>query len=228
MTATARIAGIVAAVAMLAAILAAPALRLEESNRSPRPLSTTQAGGHPDIETTFRLAEPGVEEAARNVVFKAPEGVFGNPRAIDALHLARLRPDAVPAVNSQAGLITIQANYEGDPDNLLGTAPLYDMDPRDTQTARFGFIVPTLNIPITIPVTVRTGERLRPALHRRRNHPADPARRAKMIFWGFPAEDGTTPSASPKAPRATRPAARAEEGTGCMPGPTTRRFRSSR
>ena len=40
------------------------------------------AGGHPDLTTTFMLEEPGVEEAARNVIFEAPEGIFGNPYAI--------------------------------------------------------------------------------------------------------------------------------------------------
>ena len=91
-------------------------------------LSTTQAGGHPDLERPSGSPNPGVEEAARNVVFDAPEGIFGNPRAIDRVHLARLRAQPVPA-DSQAGLITVHANYEGDPNYLLGTAPLYDIDP---------------------------------------------------------------------------------------------------
>ena len=54
-------------------------------------------------------------------------------------------------------MITIYANYEGDPSDLLGTAPVYDLAPGAEQTALFAFIVPTLNIPITIPVAVRTG-----------------------------------------------------------------------
>ena len=80
------------------------------------------SAGIPDIETSFRLAEPGVEEAARNVAFEAPEGVFGNPRAIDVCTSLDFALTQCPP-SSQAGLITIHANYDGDPDNLLGTAP---------------------------------------------------------------------------------------------------------
>ena len=58
--------------------------------------------------------------------------------------------------SSQVGLITVHANYEGDPDFVLGTAPIFDIDVPEDQTAIFAFIVPTLNIPINIPVTVRT------------------------------------------------------------------------
>src|SRR5262249_39645179 len=44
--------------------------------------SDTQAGGHPDLSTSFSLEAPGTPEAARNVIFEAPRGVFGNPEAI--------------------------------------------------------------------------------------------------------------------------------------------------
>ena len=50
----------------------------------------------------------------------------------------------------------VHANYEGNPDYLLGTAPIYDLEPEAEQTALFAFVVPTLDIPIAIPVTVRT------------------------------------------------------------------------
>ena len=186
MKATARIAGTFALIAMLVA---------RSSRRRPPPsesiesfsstLSTTLVGGHPDIETSFRLAEPGVEEAARNVAFEAPEGVFGNPRAIDVCTSLDFALTQCPP-SSQAGLITIHANYEGNQDNLLGTAPLYDIDPGEAQPARFGFIVPILNIPITIPVTVRTatdyGLRFTVVEH----HPADAAGRSPDDLLGLP------------------------------------------
>ena len=46
-------------IAMLAAILAAPASAEESIESFSSTLSTTLVGGHPDIETSFRLAEPG-------------------------------------------------------------------------------------------------------------------------------------------------------------------------
>ena len=39
----------------------------------------TAAGGHPDLSTEFTLQSPG--EAARNVTFNTPAGIFGNPNA---------------------------------------------------------------------------------------------------------------------------------------------------
>ena len=45
-------------------------------------VSAPQAGGHPDLRTAFSLESPGEPEAAHNVIFNAPTGVFGNPRAI--------------------------------------------------------------------------------------------------------------------------------------------------
>ena len=130
MKATARIASTFALIAMLPTMFTAPAFASEGIESFSSTLSTTLAGGHPNIETQFRLAEPGVEEAARNVAFEAPEGVFGNPRAIDVCTSLDFGLTQCPP-SSQAGLITVHANYEGDQDNLLGTAPLYDIDPGD-------------------------------------------------------------------------------------------------
>ena len=45
-------------------------------------ITSPHAGGHPDLSTSFTLDDPGEPEAARNVIFNAPEGVFGNPNAI--------------------------------------------------------------------------------------------------------------------------------------------------
>ena len=50
-----------------------------------------RAGGHPDLTTSFTLDEPGVKEAAMNVIFNAPEGVFGNINAVTNCIPLRLR-----------------------------------------------------------------------------------------------------------------------------------------
>ncbi len=93
---------------------------------------------------------PGAPEAAQNVIFNAPEGVFGNPNAITQCTSSDFALDQCPS-SSQAGLITVHANYEGNPTYLLGTAPIYDLEPGPDQTALFAFIVPTLDIPIDDP-----------------------------------------------------------------------------
>ena len=56
-----------------------------------------QAGGHPDLSTSFTLDNPGEPEAAQNVIFKAPEGVFGNPNAITQCTSADFALDQCPS-----------------------------------------------------------------------------------------------------------------------------------
>ena len=97
MRTTARLLWVVGVTATAAAIFTAPACASEEIESFSSTLSSSLVGGHPDIETTFRLAEPGVEEAARNVAFEAPEGVFGNPRAIDQCTSLDFAFDPVPS-----------------------------------------------------------------------------------------------------------------------------------
>src|SRR5215204_6617835 len=133
--------------AVLSLVLAAPAHAAIEIETFTTTTSDLQAGGHPDLTTYFELKAPGQPEAAKNVVFNAPEGVFGNPNAITRCTAAAFSVNECP-VNSQAGIITIWANYEGDPEKLLGTAPVFDMVPQEEETARFQFLTPTVNIPI--------------------------------------------------------------------------------
>ena len=83
-------------------------------------------------------------------------GIFGNTNAITQCTSVDFALEQCPT-NSQAGLITIYANYKGDPHQLMGTAPLYDLVPRATaRPPASPSYVPILDIPISIPVAVRT------------------------------------------------------------------------
>ena len=151
-------------------------------------ISTPQAGGHPDLVTSFSLESPGAPEAAKNVIFNAPTGLFGNPRAVTLCPPSELALDrCAPA--TQVGLITVRANYEGNPDKLLGTAPIFDISPEATETARFAFIVPVLDIPISIPVTVRTATDYGLRFTVSDLTELAPLASAKLTFWGFPANE---------------------------------------
>jgi hypothetical protein len=148
-----------AAAAALCAATALPAQAKETITEFEVTPSTTQSGGHPDFETRFELGNHGTGtpgEAAQDVSVRLPEGLFGNPNAVakcasDDFALAQCPTDA------QVGVIVVRANYGGDDQNLLGTAPIYNMDARSKdETARFAFIAPVANIPINIPIRVRT------------------------------------------------------------------------
>ncbi len=158
--------------------------------------STDQAGAHPDLTTSFTLEEAGVREAARNVAFNAPEGLFGNPNVLlecSSLDFAltQCSPD------SQAGLVTVYANYEGQPRRLLGTAPLYQLEPGD-HTALFALIVPVLDIPIQIPVAVRTGSDFGLRFTVAELTQTAPLAAADITFWGFPANESHDAERFPK------------------------------
>ena len=150
--------------------------------------STSQAGGHPDLDTVFNLRSPGAPEAAQNVIFNAPEGrVRQHQRDHRSAPPSDFALDQC-ASNSQAGLITVYANYEGNPKYLLGTAPIYDLVPEPTK--------PHSSPSSSRPWTFRS--RSRSQCVPRRDYglrftvqditQLTPLASANLTFWGFPAE----------------------------------------
>jgi hypothetical protein len=210
---------LLAIAAMLA--LAAPALASEPIKSFTTTMSTSQAGGHPDLTTSFALESPGAPEAAKNVIFNAPTGVFGNPRAAIECAAADFALDQCPP-NSQVGLITVYANYKGNANNLLGTAPIFAEVPQNSETARFAFIVPILNIPIAIPVAVRTGETSDYGLRFTVSDLTQlaPLSAANMTFWGFPADPSHDIQRFPKGTPGHPTGCLKEAGTACINEPT--------
>ena len=161
----------------------------------------------------------GSRKSPRTSPSTAPTGVFGNPSACDPVQRrSTSRLDQCPP-NSQAGLITLRANYEGNPDYLLGTAPIYSVEPgrRGSRALRLHRADP--GHPDRDPGHDPLRHRLRPALHRLRHHPADAARRGRLHLLGLPGAAGTTSSASPKARRAPRRAARVWPTPSCIDEP---------
>jgi hypothetical protein len=150
--------------------------------------TTTQAGGHPDVGMSFELQSPGEPESARDVMVNTPEGVFGSPNAIDKCNSQDFALEQCPS-SSQAGLITVYANHGGNPNKLLGTAPIYNREAVGKETALFSFIVPTLNIPVSIPVAVRTTGDYGLRFTVSQLTQLAPLRKAKLTFWGFPADE---------------------------------------
>ena len=208
------------ATALAAAILGpAPALASEGISSFDVSTSNTQAGGHPDLSTSFSLENPGTPEAAQDVAFNAPEGLFGNPNAVSPCSssdfaLAQCAPDA------QVGLITVHANYEGNPNYLLGTAPIFDVEPQESQTALLAFIVPTLNIPINIPVAVRTGSDYGLRFTVQSVTQVVPLAGADMTFWGLPADESHDVQRFPKGAPGDPANCIGLADTSCLASPT--------
>ena len=97
----------------------------------------------------------------------------------------------------EASSATATLHGEAEP-NLLGTAPIFDVDPQASQTALFAFIVPTLNIPISIPVAVRTAGDYGLRFTVEDISQATPLAGANLTFWGFPAESSHDAQRFPK------------------------------
>lgn len=179
--------------------------------------STTQAGAHPDLTTSFELEDAGVAESARNVVFNAPRGLFGNPNVLlecsaSDFALTQCAPD------SQAGLVTVRANYDGKADNLLGTAPLYQLNP-GPNTVLFAFIVPGLDIPVQIPVGARTGGDFGLRFTVAELTQTAPLVAADLTFWGFPAGSAHDSERFPKGSPGAAAGCAGVAGTGCIAKP---------
>jgi hypothetical protein len=191
---------LVALTAATASANASPPIASFEATRS-----TGSAGMHPDLITRFELAAPGAPEAAKSVTVNFPEGLFGNGNAIVECRSVDFALNQC-APSSQAGLATIYANYGGDPHALMGTAPIFFMAPAPGDTARFGFYVPTVNTPISIPLTLRTGSDYGMRFTVSGIPQSTPLAGAKMTFWGFPADEGHNPQRFPKGKAGAPPA----------------------
>ena len=183
---------IITALAICALALAA----LAETAGATEPISSfgvtttsTAAGAHPNLTASFSLEEPGEPEAAENVTVNLPQGVFGNPNAIPTCSVSDFALSQCPAA-SQAGTVAVRANYLGNPNALLGAAPVYDIAVQvEGETARLAFVVPTINIPISIPIQVRTGSDYGLRMTVAGHHAVDAPGRRRDLGLGIPGRD---------------------------------------
>ena len=181
--------------------------------------TNTQAGAHPNVTASFQLESPGHPEIARNVQVNLPVGVFGNPGAIPKCQSTNFAlNECAPA--TQAGLVTVFADYEGTENFLLGTAPVYNTEPEgEDETARLGFVAPTVNVPIVIPLTVRSATDYGVRMNIAGIPQSIPFYAASFEAWGFPADSSNDehrfPIGSPGAP----PGCPGLASTGCIATP---------
>jgi hypothetical protein len=179
---------VAAAAALVLAILpAAPAWAGVDISEFSVGSSDQQAGGHPDLTARFKVDKAGEPEVVNNVDINMPEGVFGNPGAIFRCRAAVFVANGCQP-GAQAGLITIVANYEGNPNTVLGTAPIYNMQVLGDEAARMAFVVPILNVPVIMPINVRSDSDYGLQISVNAISQTVALSSAFLNIWGFPAE----------------------------------------
>jgi hypothetical protein len=201
------------------ALFAAPAQAALEVEKFETSSTSSLAGAHPDLHTSIVLKNSGDPEVPKNISFDLPRGMFGNPKVLstcEALDLALLQCPS----NSQVGLITIRANYEGDPNHLMGTAPIYGVQPGPEDAAKFAFIVPILEIPVALPVGVRSATDYGLRFTVSGITQLTPLVAADLTFWGFPADNSHTPDRFPKGSPGNPAGCPGAPDASCNPLPT--------
>jgi hypothetical protein len=119
--------------------------------------STTQAGGHPDVFTTFELGSRTSQEPVpcecndpKDIIQHTPPGLIANPHVVSECPIAQLAQFECPA-DSQAGVVVLE---------LFGwvTVPLYRTIPQKGQAGLFAFSLPfEVSVPQYLAFTARTG-----------------------------------------------------------------------
>jgi hypothetical protein len=227
MSTRAAVAVMISAVSLLA--FAAAAQAKEEITFLSVGSSQTQAGAHPDLSASFTLEDPGEPESAKNISANLPAGVFGNPGAILKCKASDFVLNECGS-DTQAGIISIYANHNGDPNFLLGTAPLYNMvRVSEDEPARLEFVAPDVNIPVAVPVTVRSGSDYGLRITVSGIPQSIPVSHVDLSVWGVPAKSvhdhERFPKGSPGSPLHRqpeplhRPASPGQPRSPDLPGP---------
>jgi hypothetical protein len=149
-------------------------------------VSTAQAGQHADLSVSFSLEASGDPETVKELDLGLPPGLF--LASFGSQPCAPEDFDASECPNmAMVGLITIYADYKGDPSHLMGTEPVYLIEPTAEEHARLGFAFPVVGAPVEIPVRLRTGSDYGLDLALQELPPSAPVTSAELSLWGIPA-----------------------------------------
>ncbi len=146
-------------------------LTLEEEGGAP----DTQAGSHPfQLTTAIMLnqvadksplnGKPDVNPAqvVKDLNFKIPPGLIGNPTPIPQCSIGKFFNGVGGEANecspdTAIGVATVDVNEPNVLGYLVFTVPLFNVEPRVGEPARFGFYLPLAGLGVLIDTSVRTG-----------------------------------------------------------------------
>ena len=160
--------------------------------------TTTQAGGHPDVDirftndTSFEEGTVSGSNDPRNIFVHMPTGLIGNPHAAPICTPALFAADKCPP-DSQIGL-AIPTACLGPGFCLTFETPLYDIAPQPDQAGLLGFKTLLFDTPVYTVLSSRTGSDYGLDASVLEVEHALPLPEFEQILWGVPADPGHTPN----------------------------------
>jgi hypothetical protein len=154
-------------------------------------LSTTQAGAHPNVTTSFTVSTSEVNTVAdtpKDVRFDLPVGLVGNtvgmPRcSMHAVSHEVEDPEACPSAAMVGEAHVMIANHGG-----LGTVsvPVYNIAPAPGEPAAFGFAA--VGVPIRLDTSVLSNGNYGVRVSAEEVSEVEPPMGTEVTIWGVPAD----------------------------------------
>lgn len=176
--------------------------------------STSQSGAHPDLSASFSFGE---SETVKALQLETPAGLFIDPSAVPRCSDETFASFECPS-STQVGLITARVKPAGEPTELLGTAPVYAIGPEAGETARLGFILPGVDLPVEMPVMVRAAADYGLSFQIQGFPQAVPLAGANLTLWGAPSDPIHDPARFAAGTTAEPAGCPGVESTGCITG----------
>jgi hypothetical protein len=153
--------------------------------------STTQAGGHPDLEVRFSLLNrfgQGSKSAcncedAKDAITHLPTGFIGNPHAAPQCSIADFSADSCP-IDSQVGIVYIDASLD-----ITFVSPVYNLVPPPNDAGLLGFKIFFYDTPQFEVFSGRTASDY--GLDSGATsifHGGNPVKVFQQVIWGVPAD----------------------------------------
>lgn len=156
---------VIAMVAAMFGVAAAEAGASAEIHNFSVTRSTSQAGGHPDVNVAFepdywdspQLKGPCQCNTPKNIEVELPTGMIGNPHATPQCTATEFVRQECPS-DAQIGEIFLKANIGGEPIfDLDFELPLWNMVPRPSQAGLIAWQIPVFEGPVYTVLSARTG-----------------------------------------------------------------------
>jgi hypothetical protein len=180
-------------------------MALEEEGGAP----VTQAGAHPfQLNTTITLnqlkdinpleqppdfkAEVNSPALAKDLSFKLPPGLIGNPTPIPQCTTAQFfetisNENRCPP-DTAVGVAVATVHEPANVGTATLTEPVFNLEPRVGEPARFGFYVITANAPVFIDTSVRTGSDYGVSVSVSNITQTAAFLSSEVTFWGVPGD----------------------------------------